>query len=110
LYNFRLNATIRFYPDTKWNVQEVINWREWKNQSKSTSRLKKIWPMIRWDRMPEWDEGTKKVEWTSKGEPGVGSTVHVIGEVAGVKGEWDGEVTELIENESRNQIDHVNRV
>jgi uncharacterized membrane protein len=59
----------------------------------------KIWPMITWDRMPEWFESTKKVEWTSKEKNKVGSTVHITGEAAGTKAEWDGEITEVIPNE-----------
>jgi uncharacterized membrane protein len=58
----------------------------------------KVWPMIDWDRTPEWYAPFKKVEYTSKEKNVVGETVHVSGEIAGVKAEWDGETTEMIEN------------
>jgi len=59
----------------------------------------KVWPMVAWEKLPEWFEGFKKVECTSKGKHGVGETVHIISEAAGVKAEWDAETTEVIENE-----------
>lgn len=61
----------------------------------------KVWPMTDWDRTPEWYDTFKKVEYTSKEKNRVGSTVHIIGEVVGVKAEWDAETTELIENEKK---------
>ena len=59
----------------------------------------KIWPMIQWDRTPEWYPDWKKVEWTSKDKDKVGSTVHIYVEAAGMKTELDYETTEVIENE-----------
>ena len=57
----------------------------------------KIWPMIQWDRTPEWYAGWKTVEWTSKDKNKVGSTVHIT--LPDMKAELDYETTELIENE-----------
>ena len=58
----------------------------------------KIWPMIQWDRVPEYYDSVKKVEWTSKDKDKVGSTLHVTSEIAGLKGVSDIEITEAIEN------------
>ena len=38
------------------------------------------------------------MEWTSEDKDKVGSTVHVTSEIAGVKGEFDAEITEMVEN------------
>jgi uncharacterized membrane protein len=58
-----------------------------------------IWPMIRWDRVPEWMDMIKKVEYTSEQKETVGATAHWIGEAGGVKSEWDTETTEWEVNE-----------
>ena len=61
----------------------------------------KIWSLINWDRVPEWYDSIKKVEWTTtKGKMGVGTAVHVWSETAGVKGEFDTEITEFVDKES----------
>jgi len=59
----------------------------------------KVWPMLYWDRVPEWLDGIKEAEYTSEEKDCVGATAHVIGETAGVKVEFDVEITEYIENE-----------
>jgi uncharacterized membrane protein len=59
----------------------------------------KIWPIVRWENVPEWFDTVKKVEWTSKEHNKVGSTFHAISEAAGAKMEYDAEITEVIENE-----------
>ncbi len=59
----------------------------------------KIWPLLQWDRSTEWYAPFKKVEYTSDKKNMIGGTVHVSGEIAGVKAEWDAENTELVENE-----------
>lgn len=60
----------------------------------------KIWSLINWDRVPEWYDSIKKVEWkTAKGKMGVGTAVHVWNETAGVKGEFDTEITEFVDKE-----------
>jgi hypothetical protein len=46
----------------------------------------KIWPMIQWDRMPDWFDPCKSAEWTSKDKYKVGSTVNVKISLAGLKG------------------------
>jgi uncharacterized membrane protein len=58
----------------------------------------KIWPLVTWDRVPEYYDSIKKVERTSKDKYKVGSTAHVTGEIAGLKGVYDAEITEIIEN------------
>jgi uncharacterized membrane protein len=55
--------------------------------------------MIRWDRVPEWMDMIKKVEYTSEQKETVGATAHWIGEAGGVKSEWDTETTEWEVNE-----------
>jgi uncharacterized membrane protein len=61
----------------------------------------KIWSLIDWDRVPEWYDSIKKVEWkTAKGKMEMGATVHVLSEIAGVKGEWDAEITEFTNEKS----------
>jgi uncharacterized membrane protein len=59
----------------------------------------KVWPTMFWDGWLEWYAPFKKIEDTSKEKNKVGSTVHVKGELAGLKMEFDGEITEVIENE-----------
>ena len=61
--------------------------------------LDKVFSLIRWDRVPEYYDSIKKVEWTSKPIMEVGATVHVFSEIAGAKGEWDAEITEYKDNE-----------
>jgi coenzyme Q-binding protein COQ10 len=58
-----------------------------------------IWPFISWERTPEWYTAFKEVKHTSKVRNAVGETVHIKGEVAGAKAEWDGETTEKVVNE-----------
>ena len=58
----------------------------------------KVWPMLYWDRLPEWLDGIKEAEYTSEEKDAVGATAHVIGETAGIKAEFDVEITEYIEN------------
>jgi len=60
---------------------------------------KKVWQLLFWDRIPEWMDILERAEYTSEKRAGVGATAHVIGEAAGVKAEWDVEVTEYVENE-----------
>jgi uncharacterized membrane protein len=60
----------------------------------------KVWSLITWDRVPEWYDSIKKVTWTSNGRMEVGATVHVLSDIAGVKGEWDAEITEFVDNQS----------
>jgi uncharacterized membrane protein len=60
---------------------------------------REIWPIIRWDRIPEWMDIIKKVEYTSEQKETVGATAHWIGEAGGVKSEWDTETTEWDENQ-----------
>ena len=60
----------------------------------------KVWSLVNWDRVPEYYESIKKVTWTSKGRMEVGATVHVLSDIAGVKGEWDAEITEYADNQS----------
>jgi uncharacterized membrane protein len=59
----------------------------------------KIYSMLTWERCPEWYDAFKKVERTSEIQNAVGETVHITGEVAGMKAEWDGETTEKVANE-----------
>ena len=59
----------------------------------------KVWQLLFWDRLPEWMDGIKKAEYTSEKRAEVGATAHVISEAAGVKAEWDVEITEYVENE-----------
>ncbi len=59
----------------------------------------KIWSLLYWERTPEWYEAFKTVTHTSGVKNDVGETVHVKGEVGGMKAEWDGETTEKVENQ-----------
>ena len=54
----------------------------------------KIWPVVRWDKVPEWMGIIKKVEYTSEETDKIGATAHWVGEAGGVKSEWDTETTE----------------
>jgi uncharacterized membrane protein len=56
--------------------------------------------MTGFDRLLEWYDAFEKVTWTSKERNKVGSTAHIVGKkIAGVKGKWDAELAEIIENE-----------
>ena len=59
----------------------------------------KVFSLVNWDRVPEYYDSIKKVEWTSKPKMEVGANVHVLSEIAGAKGEWDAEITEYRDNE-----------
>ena len=59
----------------------------------------KIWKLMSWERTPEWYDAFKKVVRTSEEKDMVGETVHISGEVAGTKAEWDAETTERVVNE-----------
>lgn len=61
----------------------------------------KLWPLGSFDRLPEWFNFMKKIEWTSKEKDVVGSTAHASVEVAGVKSEADVEMVECVKNEKR---------
>jgi uncharacterized membrane protein len=58
----------------------------------------KIWPLTKFDKLPEWYYPMKKVEWETAEKNMVGSIAHVSGELAGMKVEWDAEITEVVEN------------
>ena len=58
----------------------------------------KVWPMVYWDKIPQWLDMIKKAEFTSKDKDKLGATAHVVGEAAGIKAEWDAETTEWTEN------------
>ena len=51
------------------------------------------------DGRMKWYAPLKKIEYTSKEKNKVGATYHVITELAGLKGNYDCETTEVIENE-----------
>jgi len=59
----------------------------------------KVWPLLFWDRLPEWHPYIKRAEYTSKKRASVGAAAHVIGEAEGQKFEYDAETTEYVENE-----------
>ena len=58
----------------------------------------KIWPLLFWDRLPEWLGTIKEAEYTSDEKERLGATAHVVAEAAGVKAEWDVEITEYVKN------------
>jgi uncharacterized membrane protein len=61
--------------------------------------LDKVFSLITWDKVPEYYDSIKKVEWTSEPKMKVGATVHVHSELAGTKSEYDAEITEYKDNE-----------
>ncbi len=54
----------------------------------------RIWPNILWDKVPEWLDIIKKVDYTSEDTEAVGATAHWVGEAGGIKSEWDTETIE----------------
>jgi uncharacterized membrane protein len=56
-----------------------------------------VWPLVYWDRVPQWMDQIKKAKYTSKEKEGVGVVAHVCAEAAGIKSEWDAETTEWTE-------------
>jgi len=63
------------------------------------AKPERIWPFLFWDRIPEWLDGIRKARYTSEEKDSVGATAHVIAEMAGIKAEWDVEITEYVRNE-----------
>ena len=61
--------------------------------------VEQVWPMIFWDRVPEWMDQIKKAWYTSKYKDQIGATAHVMGDAGSIKAEWDAETTEWTENE-----------
>ncbi len=59
----------------------------------------KIWSFVNWDKVPEYYNSIKRIQWTSEPKMRVGSTVRVFSEMAGRKEEFDTEITEWIPNE-----------
>lgn len=59
----------------------------------------KIWPMVFWDRSPEWLGLIKEAECTSEKRDTVSACYHLIGKAMGRKFEFDVEFTDLVENE-----------
>ena len=53
-----------------------------------------IWPLVLWDKVPQWMDIIKSVEYTCMEKEAVGATANWIGEAGGVKSEWDTETTE----------------
>ncbi len=53
-----------------------------------------LWPLILWDKVPQWMDIIKDAQYTSKEKEIVGATAHWVGEAGGVKSEWDTETTE----------------
>jgi uncharacterized membrane protein len=61
--------------------------------------VEQVWPMVFWDKVPEWMNQIKKASYTSKYKDQIGATAHVVGEAGGIKSEWEAETTEWTENE-----------
>ncbi len=59
----------------------------------------KIWPMVFWDRVPEWMDQIKSAKFTSNFKDRIGATAHLSGHLGSVTAEWDAETTEWVENE-----------
>ena len=58
----------------------------------------KVWPMVFWDRVPEYIDSIKKAKYTCEEKACVGATAHIFSDVGGIKNEWDAKTTEWIEN------------
>ena len=59
----------------------------------------RVWPMVYWDRVPEWMDQVKKATYTSEYKDRLGATAHVMGKTGSIKAQWDAETTEWAENE-----------
>jgi uncharacterized membrane protein len=59
----------------------------------------KIWPLVYWDRVPEWMDQIPKAKYTSEYKDKLGAIAHVMGDAGSIKAEWDAETTEWIENQ-----------
>jgi uncharacterized membrane protein len=60
----------------------------------------KVWPMLFWDRLPEFLEGIKEAEYTSDEKDKVGATAHIVGKSSGIEVEFDIEITEYTKNKT----------
>jgi|GEM_PF-1060706 len=61
----------------------------------------KLWPLGSFERLPEWYDFIKKVEWTTKEKDVPGAIAHGYVEIAGIKSEADIQVIEVVKNEKR---------
>ncbi len=59
----------------------------------------KIWPLVFWDRVPEWMDQITTAKYTSDYKDRIGSTAHVSGNFGNINAEWEAETTEWAENE-----------
>lgn len=59
----------------------------------------RIWPMVFWDRSPEWLGLIKEAKCTSERRDTVSACYHLLGKAAGRKFEFDVEFTDLVKNE-----------
>ncbi len=59
----------------------------------------KIWPLVYWDKVPQWMDQIKRAAYTSEYKDRLGATAHVSGGAGGIRAEWDAETTEWRENE-----------
>ncbi len=59
----------------------------------------KVWPLVFWDRMPEWMDQIKTAKYVSEYKDRVGATAHLSGQLGSIKAEWNAETTEWVENE-----------
>ncbi len=59
----------------------------------------KVWPLVFWDRVPEWMDQIKTAKYASEYKDRVGATAHLSGQLGSIKAEWNAETTEWIENE-----------
>ena len=65
------------------------------------AKPEKLWPLGSFEKLPEWYDFIKKVEWTTKEKDVIGAIAHGHVEVAGVKSEADIEITEVVKNQRR---------
>ena len=76
-------------------IKEVIGLARVEKTVQINASADKVSSTIKWERFPEWFDSFKKVEWTSKDKEKVGSTLHIVSEVAGMKAEYDAEIVEF---------------
>ena len=59
----------------------------------------RIWSLITWDKVPEWYQSIKRVEWTCEPKMKAGATVRVFEEMGGRKEQFDTVISEWVPNE-----------
>ena len=69
------------------------------NSIETKAPPEKVWPLLFWDRAPEYNDMIKEAKSTSEKRGEMGATYHVIANARGSRYEYDVEITEIVKHE-----------